>query len=90
MPARIMVRAGKPHLINGIPYTLITTKGTELAYLSVATESDGLIDGFDEVIAAAEVWRREMAPPVRARLDRNVFPDNSTANSCPPLNQASG
>lgn len=85
MPARIPVRAGKPHSINGIPYTLITTKGKDLAYLAVATESDGLIDGPEEVLAAAEVWRREMAEPVRTRFDKAELSDNSTPNSCPPF-----
>lgn len=84
MPARIAIRAGKGYEINGIPFSLITTKGKELAYLSIATESDGLIDGHEEVLESAERWRREMEEPVRTRFDKSGDSDKDSANSCPP------
>lgn len=88
MPARITIRAGRVCQFSG-PFTLITTKGKDLAYLAVATENDGLIDGPEEVLAAAEAWRLEMESPVRERFDRNPAPVKDISNSCPP-SQASG
>lgn len=89
MPARKPIRAGVAYEINGIAFTLITTKGKELAYLAVATESDGLIDGPAEVLASAEAWRLEMEAPVRRRIDTNQSPVKDISNPCPP-SQASG
>lgn len=89
MPARIPIRAGKCYDINGVPFTLITTSGKGLAYLSVATESDGLIDGRDEVLAAADAWRLEMESPIRGRFDKSAAVGKDETNPCPP-SQASG
>lgn len=87
MPAKVPIRAGKAYSINGIPYTLITTKGKELAYLAIATESDGMIDGPEDVLASAEVWREQLN--THSRFDKSADVDKDGANSCPPL-QASG
>jgi hypothetical protein len=89
MPARKPIRAGIAYEFNGIPFTLITAKGKELAYLAVATESDGLIDGPVEVLAAAEAWRAEMESPIRGRIDKSAPVGKDKSNSCPP-SQASG
>lgn len=79
MAARVPIRAGKVSEINGISYSLITTKGKELAYLAVATERDGLIDGPEDVLEAAERWRAEMATPIRRRIvDKNKDKNTST------------
>jgi hypothetical protein len=88
MPARIPMRTGRVCQFSG-PFTLITTKGKDLAYLAVATENDGLIDGPEEVLAAAEAWRLEMESPVRGRIDKVDLSGDYKANSCPP-SQASG
>lgn len=88
MPARIPIRAGRVYQFSG-PFTLITTKGKDIAYLAVATENDGLIDGPKEVLAAAEAWRQEMESPVRERFDKVDLSGDYKANSCPP-SQASG
>lgn len=89
MPARVPIRVGKIYDINGIPFTLIITKGKELAYLSVATSRDGLIDSTADVLEAAEAWRGEMGSPIRGRIDTNRPPVKDIANPCPP-SQASG
>lgn len=86
MPAKIPLRRGRVCQFSG-PFALITTKGN-VAYLSVATENDGLIDGPEEVLAAAEVWREEMESPIRGRIDINAIPGNDISNSCPPSNGA--
>lgn len=86
MPARIPLRRGRVCQFSG-PFALITTKGN-VAYLSVATESDGLIEGPEEVLAAAEAWREEMESPIRGRIDKVDPVGKDKDNSCPPSNGA--
>lgn len=86
MPAKIALRTGVVRHFT-VPFALIGTKG-RVTYLSVATESDGLIDGPEEVLAAAKAWREEMESPIRGRIDINAIPGNDISNSCPPSNGA--
>jgi hypothetical protein len=62
MPARVEIRTGVVKTIGGIPYTLIATR-ENLAVLCVACETDGLIDGPDEVKTAANRWRKQFDRP---------------------------
>ncbi len=87
MPARITIEAGSIYVVNGVPLTLIATRGKGRAYLAVATTSDSV----PELLAAAETWREGMEKPIvrHRRIDRNPPAVNDEANPCPP-SQASG
>lgn len=68
-------------------FALVGTVGKYTAVLSVAQDGDS----DEDVLAAAEGWRKELLRPIRHRrlVDKKADADRVKGNSCPP-SQASG
>lgn len=68
-------------------FALVCTVGKYAAVLAVAQDGDS----DEDVLRAAEGWRKELLRPIRHRrvVDKTADVDRVKGNSCPP-SQASG
>jgi hypothetical protein len=84
MPKRLELRTGEFIEINGVCICLVGAR-SNLAVISVATFSDGLLDGPAEVKTAANRWRKEFyGPTVAAAVPAVPGQDNPPASAPSP------